>query len=59
MCKYAELIDNSHMCMIDDRPCGYRGDDYVCTKMEWMDGVVESMGQLKKEMVEEGFLPFE
>ena len=45
--------------MIDGRPCGYRGDDSVCTKMEWMDGVVESMEQLKKEMVEEGFLPFE
>ena len=59
MCKYAELIDNSHMCMIDGRPCGYRGDDSVCTKMEWMDGVVESLEQLKKEMVEEGFLPFE
>ena len=44
MCKYAELIDNSHMCMIDDRPCGYRGDDSVCTKMEWMDGVVEKYG---------------
>ena len=53
MCKYAELIDNSHMCMIDGRPCGHRGDDSVCTKMEWMDGVVESMEQLKKEMVEE------
>ena len=59
MCKYAEMIDNSHMCMIDDRPCGYRGDDCVGTKMEWMDGVVESMEQLKKEMAEEGFLPFE
>ena len=59
MCNYSDLIDISHMCMIDDRPCGYRGDDSVCTKMEWMDGDVESMEQLKKEMVEEGFLPFE
>ena len=43
MCKYAELIDNSNMCMIDGHPCGHRGDDSVCTKTEWMDGVVESM----------------
>ena len=59
MCKYASLIDNSHMCMIDGRPCGHRRDDSVCTKMEWMDGVVESLDQLKREMVEKGFLPFE
>ena len=59
MCKYAEVIDNCHHCIIDGRPCGHRGDDSVCTKTEWMDGVVESMKQLKKEMVEEGFLPFE
>ena len=59
MCKYTSLIDNCHTCCIDGRPCGYRGDDSVCTKMEWMDGVVESLDQLKKEMVEEGFLPFE
>ena len=59
MCKYTSLTDNCHTCCIDGRPCGYRGDDSVCTKMEWMDGVVESMEQLKKEMVEEGFLPFE
>ena len=59
MCKYTSLIDNCHTCCIDGRPCGYRGDDSVCTKIEWMDGVVESLDQLKKEMVEEGFLPFE
>lgn len=59
MCKYTSLIGNCHTCCIDGRPCGHRGDDSVCTKIEWMDGVVESLGQLKKEMVEEGFLPFE
>ena len=25
MCKYAELIDNSHMCMIDGRPVDIAG----------------------------------
>lgn len=59
MCKYAELIANCHTCCIDGRPCGYHGDDSNCSKTEWMDGVVENMEQLKKEMAEQGYLPFE